>query len=171
MSEDLDLSHLNGDIQEIATKAKAVGEKNGELRSLIKNKLDGRGYEKKALGYLRGIAALSDDKFADFYRTFEPGLREVVGNREGQPEMDFNEAPEPTTETQNTVSDEEASDISDEMDAAEDEFEHDAFAQGVADFEAGVTRDGNPLSEMATAHLWSQGWDSAYNASVEGDAA
>ena len=87
--ESVDTANLNADIAEMAEKAKAVTEKNGVLRELIKNKLDTRGYEKTALGMLRRIARLSDDKLADFRRTFDKGYQEVVGAREGQPEMDL----------------------------------------------------------------------------------
>jgi len=103
MTEEVDLSHLTADIASIATKAKTVNEKNGELRQLIKSKIDKRGYNSVALGMLRRIANMSDDKFADFRRTFVPGLDQVIADREGQlpPEMDFDSEPgEPAEENE-----------------------------------------------------------------------
>lgn len=74
----VDIAYLNSDIAELANDAKAVAEKAGELRAAIKQKIEDRGYNKKALGMLRSIAALSDDKLADFRRTFDAGLPEIT---------------------------------------------------------------------------------------------
>jgi hypothetical protein len=84
MADTVDLSHITADIASIGAKAKTVNEKNGELRQLIKSKAEARGYNTVALGMLRRVAAMSDEKFADFWRTFEGGLGQVVAERQGQ---------------------------------------------------------------------------------------
>ena len=102
-NENVDTAHLNADIAEMATKAQAVTEKNGDLRNLIQQKLETRGYEKTALGMLRRISKLSDDKLADFRRTFDGGYQEVVGAREGQPELSLGDEASTTELDADTV--------------------------------------------------------------------
>ena len=87
MSEQIDVSRLYEDLEDIEQFAKAVSEKSGELRNTIKQKIEARGYHKKALGLLRQINAMSDEQLADFRLTFEPGYREVIGHRDNQPDM------------------------------------------------------------------------------------
>ena len=97
MADTVNLSHITADIASIGSKAKTVNEKNGELRAFIKSKIEARGYNSVALGMLRRIASMSDEKFADFWRTFENGLVQVVADRQGQmpPEMDFDQGDAP----------------------------------------------------------------------------
>ena len=165
MSEQLDVSHLNADIDEIKTKAKAVSEKNGELRNLIKKKIDGRGYQPKALGMLRSIDALSDEQLADFRLTFEAGYKEIIGRRDGQPDMFPEEAPkELQPDTQEA---DEQGDLSSDVETA-----NDAFAAGMAAYDAGETLEGNPFGddEKINQRLWSEGWNRSFDDEADTDA-
>ncbi|QDP64873.1 MAG: hypothetical protein Unbinned5081contig1001_30 [Prokaryotic dsDNA virus sp.] len=166
MTEQVDTSHINADIDEIATKAKSVSEKNGELRNMIKQKIDGRGYNAKALATLRSIQALSDEKLADFRLTFEAGYKEVIGRREGQPDMFPEKAPEELAP--DTQEAEEQVDLStDTQDTA-----NDAYAAGMAAYDAGITQEGNPFGddEAVKARMWLQGWNNGFDEDADSDA-
>lgn len=88
------IDHLMDDIDELANLATTVSEHNGTLRARLKQKIEDRGYNAKALGYLRAIAKMSDEKRQDFLRTFQPGLKELLGHLEGQSTTDMFDAGE-----------------------------------------------------------------------------
>jgi hypothetical protein len=79
-----DLAHITVDIASIQRVNEQVADQASALRDLIKSKAEARGYNTVALGMLRRVAAMSDEKFADFWRTFEGGLQQVVAERQGQ---------------------------------------------------------------------------------------
>lgn len=62
---------LLADINNAANTAETVSEANGEHRSNIKSILEARGYHKKAFADFRAMQAMSDSKFADYWRTFD----------------------------------------------------------------------------------------------------
>lgn len=70
----VDLDDLLNDLKSTADTQNTVGEANGEHRSNIKSILDTRGYHKKAFADFRAMFAMSDSKFADYWRTFKPML-------------------------------------------------------------------------------------------------
>ena len=65
------LDQLLADIASAEDTAQTVSEANGEHRSNIKGILDERGYHKKAFADFRAMHAMSDEKFADYWRTFK----------------------------------------------------------------------------------------------------
>lgn len=65
------LEQLLSDIASAEDTAQAISEANGEHRSNIKGILDDRGYHKKAFADFRAMHAMSDEKFADYWRTFK----------------------------------------------------------------------------------------------------
>lgn len=65
------LEQLLADIASAEDTAQTVSEANGEHRSNIKGILDDRGYHKKAFADFRAMHAMSDEKFADYWRTFK----------------------------------------------------------------------------------------------------
>ena len=65
------LEQLLADIASAEDTAHNVSEANGEHRSNIKGILDDRGYHKKAFADFRAMHAMSDEKFADYWRTFK----------------------------------------------------------------------------------------------------
>lgn len=67
----ISLEQLLSDIASAEDTAQAISEANGEHRSNIKGILDDRGYHKKAFADFRAMHAMSDEKFADYWRTFK----------------------------------------------------------------------------------------------------
>jgi hypothetical protein len=67
----ISLEQLLADIASADDTAKTIAEANGEHRSNIKGILDERGYHKKAFADFRAMHAMSDKKFADYWRTFK----------------------------------------------------------------------------------------------------
>jgi hypothetical protein len=67
----ISLEQLLADIASAEDTAQTVSEANGEHRSNIKGILDDRGYHKKAFADFRAMHAMSDEKFADYWRTFK----------------------------------------------------------------------------------------------------
>jgi hypothetical protein len=65
------LEQLLADITNAEDTAQTVSEANGAHRSNIKAILDDRGYHKKAFADFRAMHAMSDEKFADYWRTFK----------------------------------------------------------------------------------------------------
>ena len=65
---------LMADIEQANNTAETVSEANGTHRSNIKNILEERGYHKKAFADFRSMQAMSDSKFADYWRTFQACL-------------------------------------------------------------------------------------------------
>lgn len=65
------LEELLSDINIAADTAQSIHEATGEHRSNIKGILDDRGYHKKAFADFRAMHAMSDEKFADYWRTFK----------------------------------------------------------------------------------------------------
>ena len=65
------LEQLLADIASASDTGQTVAEANGEHRSNIKSILDERGYHKKAFADFRAMHAMSDEKFADYWRTFK----------------------------------------------------------------------------------------------------
>jgi len=63
------LEELLQDITTAEDTAQTISEANGEHRSNIKGILDERGYHKKAFADFRAMHAMSDEKFADYWRT------------------------------------------------------------------------------------------------------
>ena len=66
------LEDLLRDIASADDTAQTISEANGEHRSNIKGILDERGYHKKAFADFRAMHAMSDEKFADYWRTMSP---------------------------------------------------------------------------------------------------
>lgn len=64
------LEQLLADIEVADDTAQHVAEANGDHRSNLKAILEERGYHKKAFADFRAMAAMSDEKFADYWRTF-----------------------------------------------------------------------------------------------------
>lgn len=64
------IDQLLADIEAADDTAQNVAEANGEHRSNIKAILEERGYHKKSFADFRAMAAMSDEKFADYWRTF-----------------------------------------------------------------------------------------------------
>lgn len=64
------LEQLLEDLAQAENNAEAVSEANGEHRANLKTILDERGYHKKAFADFRAMHAMSDSKFADYWRTF-----------------------------------------------------------------------------------------------------
>ena len=62
---------LLADIASAGDTRQTVAEANGEHRSNVKRILDERGYHKKAFADFRAMHAMSDEKFADYWRTFK----------------------------------------------------------------------------------------------------
>ena len=69
---DISFSDISPVVSDLAQSAKAVAEATGSLRSKIKAILDDKGWNKKALGMIRTIDAMSDTARADFLRSFQP---------------------------------------------------------------------------------------------------
>lgn len=67
----ISLEQLLSDIASAEDTAQTISEANGEHRSNIKGILDDRGYHKKAFADFRAMHAMSDEKFADYWRTFK----------------------------------------------------------------------------------------------------
>ena len=65
------LDQLLSDIASAEDTAQTISEANGEHRSNIKGILNDRGYHKKAFADFRAMHAMSDEKFADYWRTFK----------------------------------------------------------------------------------------------------
>lgn len=65
------LEQLLSDINAADNTQQAVSEATGEHRSNIKFILEERGYHKKAFADFRAMHAMSDEKFADYWRTFK----------------------------------------------------------------------------------------------------
>ena len=63
---------LHGEIEELASMAKSVGEANGALRNRIKQIIEEKGYHPMALADSRKIDRMSETKRADYLRTFRP---------------------------------------------------------------------------------------------------
>jgi hypothetical protein len=65
------LEELIADIASAEDTAQSISEANGVHRSNVKGILDERGYHKKAFADFRAMHAMSDEKFADYWRTFK----------------------------------------------------------------------------------------------------
>lgn len=65
------LEQLLTDIASAEDTAQTISEANGAHRSNIKGILEERGYHKKAFADFRAMHAMSDEKFADYWRTFK----------------------------------------------------------------------------------------------------
>lgn len=65
------LEQLLADISNAGDTAQSVSEANGAHRANIKGILEERGYHKKAFADFRAMHAMSDEKFADYWRTFK----------------------------------------------------------------------------------------------------
>lgn len=65
----ISLEQLLADIASAEDTAQTVAEANGDHRSNLKGILDERGYHKKAFADFRAMHAMSDEKFADYWRT------------------------------------------------------------------------------------------------------
>ena len=65
------LEDLLADIASADDTALTIAEANGEHRANIKGILEERGYHKKAFADFRAMHAMSDEKFADYWRTFK----------------------------------------------------------------------------------------------------
>lgn len=64
------LEEMMQDIASAADTGDTVSEANGDHRSNLKAIIENRGYHKKAFSDFRAMAAMSDSKFADYWRTF-----------------------------------------------------------------------------------------------------
>lgn len=64
------LEDLLADMASAEDTQQAISEKTGDHRSTIKDILENRGYHKKAFADFRAMQAMSDSKFADYWRTF-----------------------------------------------------------------------------------------------------
>jgi len=67
----ISLEQLLSDIANAEDTAQTISEATGVHRSNIKGILDDRGYHKKAFADFRAMHAMSDEKFADYWRTFK----------------------------------------------------------------------------------------------------
>jgi hypothetical protein len=67
----ISLEQLLADINDASDTAQTIAEANGEHRANIKGILEERGYHKKAFADFRAMHAMSDEKFADYWRTFK----------------------------------------------------------------------------------------------------
>ena len=67
----ISLEQLLSDIASAEDTAQTISEATGVHRSNIKGILDERGYHKKAFADFRAMHAMSDEKFADYWRTFK----------------------------------------------------------------------------------------------------
>ena len=67
----ISLEQLLSDIASAEDTAQTISEATGVHRSNIKGILDDRGYHKKAFADFRAMHAMSDEKFADYWRTFK----------------------------------------------------------------------------------------------------
>ena len=67
----ISLEQLLSDIANAEDTAQTISEATGVHRSNIKGILDDRGYHKKAFAVFRAMHAMSDEKFADYWRTFK----------------------------------------------------------------------------------------------------
>jgi len=65
------LEELLSDITIAADTAQSIHEATGDHRLNIKSILEERGYHKKAFADFRAMHAMSDEKFADYWRTFK----------------------------------------------------------------------------------------------------
>jgi hypothetical protein len=65
------LEELLSDINIAADTAQSIHEATGDHRLNIKSILEERGYHKKAFADFRAMHAMSDEKFADYWRTFK----------------------------------------------------------------------------------------------------
>lgn len=68
---EITIEQLLADIASADDTAQTVSEANGVHRSNVKGILDERGYHKKAFADFRAMHAMSDEKFADYWRTFK----------------------------------------------------------------------------------------------------
>ena len=80
----ISLDQLLSDIARADDTAQRVAETNGEHRSTIKNIVDERGYHKKAFADFRAMHAMSDEKFADYWRTFKACVDQYEAHAESR---------------------------------------------------------------------------------------
>jgi hypothetical protein len=78
------LEQLLADITNAEDTAQSVSEANGEHRANIKGILEERGYHKKAFADFRAMHAMSDEKFADYWRTFKACVDAYEGEAESR---------------------------------------------------------------------------------------
>jgi len=77
----VDYDELAGFLAELEDKGTAISEANGRLRSRLKEIIENRNWNKKALSVIREIDKMSQTGRADFLRTFEPMFEEMYSNK------------------------------------------------------------------------------------------